>query len=79
MLAGIVLFAFGLKTTLHDVNAALDDVAAVALCGGAGLCLLSHVASSCARPVASSGGGRSAAPSSSLSFPLRSRCPRSQL
>jgi low temperature requirement protein LtrA len=35
MVAGIVLFAFGLKTTLHHVGDVLDTVPAVALCGGA--------------------------------------------
>jgi low temperature requirement protein LtrA len=44
MVAGIVLFAFGLKTTIHDFNSELDTVAAAALCGGAALYLLAHVA-----------------------------------
>jgi low temperature requirement protein LtrA len=44
MVAGIVLFAFGLETTLHHVGEALDTVPAIALCGGAGLYLLGHVA-----------------------------------
>jgi Bacterial low temperature requirement A protein (LtrA) len=44
MVAGIVLFAFGLETTLHDVGDALDTVPAVALCGGAALYLLGHIA-----------------------------------
>jgi low temperature requirement protein LtrA len=44
MVAGIVLFAFGLKVTLHDVNAELPTVPAVALCGGAALYLLGHIA-----------------------------------
>jgi low temperature requirement protein LtrA len=44
MVAGIVLFALGLKTTLGDVGEALDTVPAVALCGGAALYLLGHVA-----------------------------------
>jgi low temperature requirement protein LtrA len=44
MVAGIVLFAFGLKTTLHHVGDVLDTVPAVALCGGAALYLLGHVA-----------------------------------
>jgi low temperature requirement protein LtrA len=44
MVAGIVLFAFGLETTLHDVANALDAVQAVALCGGAALYLLGLVA-----------------------------------
>jgi low temperature requirement protein LtrA len=44
MVAGIVLFAFGLKTTLRHVGDELDTVAAVALCGGVALYLLAHVA-----------------------------------
>jgi low temperature requirement protein LtrA len=44
MIAGIVLFALGLKTTLGDVGEALDTVPAVGLCGGAALYLLAHVA-----------------------------------
>jgi low temperature requirement protein LtrA len=44
MLAGIVLFALGLKTTLGDVGEALDTVPAVGLCGGAALYLLAHIA-----------------------------------
>jgi len=45
MIAGIVLFALGLEAALHDVGEALDTVPAVALCGGAALYLLGHVAS----------------------------------
>jgi low temperature requirement protein LtrA len=44
MVAGIVLFALGLKTTLGNVGDALDTVPAVALCGGAALYLLGHIA-----------------------------------
>ena len=44
MVAGIVLFALGLKTTIHHVHAELDTVPAVALCGGAALYLLGHIA-----------------------------------
>ena len=44
LLAGIVLFALGLKTTVGDVGESLDTVPAVALCGGAALYLLGHVA-----------------------------------
>ena len=44
MVGGIVLFAFGLEETLHHVGEPLDGVHAVALCGGAGLYLLGHVA-----------------------------------
>ena len=43
MIAGIVLFALGLKTTLDHVDEALDTVPAIALSGGAALYLLSHV------------------------------------
>jgi low temperature requirement protein LtrA len=45
MVAGVVLFAFGLETTLHHVDDELDTVPAAALCGGAALYLLGHVAS----------------------------------
>ena len=44
MVAGIVLFAFGLETTLHDFADELDIVPAIALCGGVALYLLGHVA-----------------------------------
>ena len=44
MVAGIVLFAFGLKTTLQHFDDTLDTVPAVALCGGVALYLLAHVA-----------------------------------
>jgi low temperature requirement protein LtrA len=44
MVAGIVLFALGLKTTVGDGGEALETVPAVALCGGAALYLLGHVA-----------------------------------
>ena len=44
MVAGIVLFAFGLETTLHHLDEALDNVPAVALCGGAALYLLAEIA-----------------------------------
>ena len=44
MVAGIVLFAFGLEETLHHVRDELALVHAVALCGGAGLYLLAHIA-----------------------------------
>jgi low temperature requirement protein LtrA len=44
MVAGVVLFALGLKTTLDHVGEALDTVPAVALCGGAALYLLGHIA-----------------------------------
>jgi low temperature requirement protein LtrA len=44
MVAGIVLFAFGLETTFHHIGEALDTVPAVALCGGTALYLLGHIA-----------------------------------
>jgi low temperature requirement protein LtrA len=44
MVAGIVLFALGLKTTVGHVGEALDIVPAVALCGGAALYLVGHIA-----------------------------------
>ena len=43
MIAGVALFALGLKTTLGEVGDALD-APAVGLCGGAALYLLGHVA-----------------------------------
>jgi low temperature requirement protein LtrA len=44
MIAGIVLFAFGLETTLHHLGGPLDIVSAAALCGGTALYLLGHIA-----------------------------------
>jgi low temperature requirement protein LtrA len=44
MVAGIVLLAFGLKTTLGHTEDPLKLVPAVALSGGAALYLLAHVA-----------------------------------
>jgi low temperature requirement protein LtrA len=44
IVAGTVLFALGLKTTLGDVGEDLDTVPAVGLCAGAALYLLGHVA-----------------------------------
>ena len=44
MIAGIVLFALGLKTTVDHPGDALAMVPAVALCGGAALYLLAHIA-----------------------------------
>src|SRR6476619_16382 len=44
MVAGVVYFAFGLKTTLHGVGDTLATVPAAALCGGASLYLFAHVA-----------------------------------
>jgi low temperature requirement protein LtrA len=44
LVAGIVLFAFGLDMTLSRPGERLQTVPAVALCGGAALYLLAHVA-----------------------------------
>jgi low temperature requirement protein LtrA len=44
MVAGIVLFAFGLKVTIGNTGEELDIVPAVGLCGGAALYLLGDVA-----------------------------------
>jgi low temperature requirement protein LtrA len=44
MVAGIVLLAFGIETTLHQIGQPLDIVAAVALCGGTALYLVAHIA-----------------------------------
>jgi low temperature requirement protein LtrA len=44
LVAGIVLLALGVKKTLGHVDKELDDIAAVALCGGVALYLASDVA-----------------------------------
>jgi low temperature requirement protein LtrA len=44
MVAGIVLFALGSETTLHDVAASLPTIPAIGLCGGIALYLLAHIA-----------------------------------
>jgi low temperature requirement protein LtrA len=44
LVAGIVLFALGLKKTLDDVGHELDTVPALGLCGGLALYFLGHVA-----------------------------------
>jgi low temperature requirement protein LtrA len=44
IMAGVVLFAFGLETTLHLPDETLATVPAVALCGGAALYLLAEIA-----------------------------------
>jgi low temperature requirement protein LtrA len=44
MIAGVVLFALGLKTTVDHAGDELDTVPAVALCGGAALYVLGHIA-----------------------------------
>ena len=43
LIAGIVLFALGLKKTIGHVGDPLETVPAVALCGGLGLYFLTHV------------------------------------
>jgi low temperature requirement protein LtrA len=43
MVAGIVLFSFGLKTTLADETDRLALIPAIGLCGGLGLYFLAHV------------------------------------
>jgi len=43
MVAGIVLFALGLKTTLAHVDGSLRTIPALGLCGGVALYLLAHV------------------------------------
>ena len=44
MVAGIVLFALGLKTTLAHADSSLGTIPALGLCGGVALYLLAHVA-----------------------------------
>jgi low temperature requirement protein LtrA len=44
MVAGIVLFALGLKSTLGDVEGSLPTIPALGLCVGVSLYLLAHVA-----------------------------------
>ncbi len=44
MIAGIVLFALGLKETIEQVDEPLATIPAVALCGGLALYFLTHVA-----------------------------------
>ncbi len=44
MVAGIVLFALGVKKTLEHLGDPLELVPAVGLCGGVALYLLAHVA-----------------------------------
>jgi low temperature requirement protein LtrA len=43
MIAGVVLFALGLKKTIEQVGDPLDTVPAVALCGGVALYFFTHV------------------------------------
>jgi low temperature requirement protein LtrA len=44
MVAGIVLFAFAMKTTLADVDGELSTIPALGLCGGSALYLFAFVA-----------------------------------
>jgi low temperature requirement protein LtrA len=44
MVAGIVLFALGLKTTLADLNGSLPTIPALGLYGGVALYLIAHIA-----------------------------------
>jgi low temperature requirement protein LtrA len=44
MVAGIILFAFAMKTTLADVDGELDSIPALGLCGGPALYLFAFVA-----------------------------------
>jgi low temperature requirement protein LtrA len=44
LIAGVVLLALGLKSTLAHVDEPLETIPAVGLCGGAALYLLAHVA-----------------------------------
>jgi len=43
LVAGIVLLAFGIESTLHQVREPLLVVSAVALCGGTALYLIGHI------------------------------------
>jgi low temperature requirement protein LtrA len=66
MVAGIVLFAFGMEVTVAHVHDELHSTAAVALCGGPALYLLAYVALRW-RVSRSLGGGRATA---SVAFAL---------
>src|SRR3954463_7675329 len=44
IVAGIILFAVGVKLAIHDVGAPLHDATRLALCGGVALYLVGHVA-----------------------------------
>jgi low temperature requirement protein LtrA len=57
MVAGVVLFAFAMKTTLGDIHAELATIPALALCGGPALYLLAYVALR-VRVARTFGGGR---------------------
>jgi low temperature requirement protein LtrA len=43
LVAGIILFAVGVKLAIHDVGEPLDDATRLALCGGVALYLVGHV------------------------------------
>ena len=44
LVAGIIIFAVGVKLAVHDVREPLDDATRLALCGGVALYLVGHVA-----------------------------------
>jgi low temperature requirement protein LtrA len=44
IVAGIILFAVGMKVTIHELGEALSDAARLALCGGLAMYLLGNVA-----------------------------------
>jgi low temperature requirement protein LtrA len=44
IVAGIIVFAVGMKVTIHDLGEPLPDAARLALCGGLALYLLGNVA-----------------------------------
>jgi low temperature requirement protein LtrA len=44
LVAGIIVFAVGVKLAIHDVRDPLSDAARLALCGGVALYLVGHVA-----------------------------------
>jgi len=44
LVAGIIIFAAGVKLAVHDVREPLDDATRLALCGGVALYLVGHVA-----------------------------------
>jgi low temperature requirement protein LtrA len=70
MVAGIVLFAFAMKTTLAHVGDELDTIPALGLCGGSALYLFAYVALRF-RASRTLGGGRLvAAITSALLFPI---------
>jgi low temperature requirement protein LtrA len=71
MIAGVVLFALGLKTTVGGVGETLDTVPAVALCAARLCTSWGSSRSFSGSPAGSSAGGRSARPSSWPSFPSR--------